>query len=135
MTQAVAAIESEVRRGWAEWFGAIDDVDGSFFDNRLTESFQMFDYHGNVGNRAEYKLMLDLIEPGYKGVHEFREFNVTVVSATCAIAFGRYFASMKFNDGAENTGLIRFSTTWVLDGDTWKCAFYMGCFDDTEAQA
>lgn len=119
-------VEVALRSRWEEWFRSIDDVDAGFVDRVMTDSFRMFDYSGGTKTAQDYRGMWNLIDPGFEGVHEMKQFEVCPVNKTVAVAFGSYAGKARFLDGTEVGGTIRFSTVWTLEQDEWRCAFYHG---------
>lgn len=114
----------ELRDAYREWFESIDRHDGNFVDRYMTSDFTYVDLEGEERGRDEYKKMYDTIAPGYVGVHEIRDFTVRELAASGALVQGTYDAEMKFADGREIAGCVRFSSVWIAEESQWKCVLH-----------
>lgn len=124
MKKSDGKLSEELRDVYREWFESIDRCDPTFVDKRMTADYTIVDLTGEAGTRESYRMLYGLIAPGYVGVHQIKEFRVREINPTNVLVRGTFYAEMKFVDGKEIAGTVRFSSVWTQEDSLWKCVLH-----------
>lgn len=117
----VEQVKAELLDLYELWFKALDNIDTSFVDRWMAPEFQYVSFLGEVEGVELYKKSWSTILPGYKGVHDIKEFDVRLLGhGTVALVTGIYDARMAFVDGSIVEEYLKFVSVWERDAGAWR---------------